>query len=121
MFSNPRTTFENTPVCAPKYSIVQGVGWFPKIFFDFTPNIFVSLKPMQDFGTLQQPLLGELVMSRKRERREEAQGQRTHFFWTNTFLPAAQEQRMHSARTNTFRTAAQGPRTHSARTKILES
>ena len=37
-FRNPRSTFGNIPLCAPKYSIVQGVGGVP----DWNPNIFVS-------------------------------------------------------------------------------
>ena len=40
-FQNPRTTFENTPLFPPKYSIVEGLG-----------------APMKFFGTLQQPFLG---------------------------------------------------------------
>ena len=32
-FRNPRTTFENTPLFTPKYSIVRGVGGVPKLFF----------------------------------------------------------------------------------------
>ena len=30
-FRNPRTTFENTPLCPPKYSIVRGVWGFPDL------------------------------------------------------------------------------------------
>ena len=30
---HPITTFENTPLCLPKYSKVQGVGEFPNLFF----------------------------------------------------------------------------------------
>ena len=56
---------------------------------------------MQEFEFLRQPLLGELAMSRKKERREKnaiivatyvyasSQGQRTHSARTNTFMPAA--------------------------------
>ena len=29
-FRNPRTTFENTPLCPPNYSIVRGVGGVPQ-------------------------------------------------------------------------------------------
>ena len=39
---NPRTTFENTPLCLPKYSIVRGVGGVPDDFFGWNPSIFVS-------------------------------------------------------------------------------
>ena len=31
-FQNPRTTFENNPLCPPKYSIVRGVGRVPDFF-----------------------------------------------------------------------------------------
>ena len=31
-FQNPRTTFKNTPLCPPKYSIVQGGGGVPNFF-----------------------------------------------------------------------------------------
>jgi hypothetical protein len=52
-FRNPRTTFEITPICAPKYSIEGGVP--EMIFIDWNPNI---LWVMQNFGTLRQPILG---------------------------------------------------------------
>ena len=42
---------------------------------------------MQDFGTLQQPLLGELAMSRKRERRRR---KKCHLLCQPMFLHAAQ-------------------------------
>jgi hypothetical protein len=31
-FWNHRTTFENTPICLPKYSIARGEGVFPDLF-----------------------------------------------------------------------------------------
>jgi hypothetical protein len=34
-FGNPRTTFEITPLCASKYSIVRGVGGFLNCFLDW--------------------------------------------------------------------------------------
>ena len=37
------TALENTPLCPPKYSIVQGVGGgSPILFFCWNPNIFVT-------------------------------------------------------------------------------
>ena len=41
-FRKPRTTFEITPLCAPKYSIVQGLGGSPIFCVDWNLNIFVS-------------------------------------------------------------------------------
>ena len=41
-FKNPRKTFENTPLCPPKYSIVRGVGGSQRFFLDWNPNIFLS-------------------------------------------------------------------------------
>ena len=52
-FRNPRTTFENNPLCPPKYSIVRGVGgspnfvrvWNPHIFLRGSSNYFVGWNP----------------------------------------------------------------------------
>ena len=62
---------------------------------------------MQNFKTLQQPLMGELAMSRKKEEREKNAIYSGH-------LRLCQQQRTHSARTNTFMPAAKG----SARTPL---
>ena len=41
-FRNPRTTFENTPLCPPKYSIVRGVGGSQILLRVWNPQIFVT-------------------------------------------------------------------------------
>ena len=41
-FWNPRTTFENTPLCPPKYSIVWGVGGVPDFFMNSSIFIFLG-------------------------------------------------------------------------------
>ena len=84
-------SFENNPLCAPKYSIVRGVGALPNFFFlDLNPIIFVS--PCKILEPYDNP--GELAMSREREERKNA------LIVPPMFLPAAQGQRTHSARTN---------------------
>jgi hypothetical protein len=82
-FWNPRTTFENTPLCASKYSIeLRVVG---------SPNNFVGILIfLQDFGTLQQPLLGESAMSRKK--REE----RKIPFIVATYVSACSQRAVHA-------------------------
>ena len=52
---------------------------------------------MQDFGTLQQPLLGELAMSRKKERKRERE--KMPFIVATYVSVCSQGQRTHSART----------------------
>ena len=77
---------------------------------------------MQNFKTLRQPLLGELAMSRKKER-----GEKKMPFIVATYVYASsQGQRTHSARTKmpfivaTYVYAiSQGQRKHSARTNIF--
>ena len=43
-FRNPRTTFENTPFCAPKYSIVRGIEGGPWISFLIGIVIFLWVR-----------------------------------------------------------------------------
>ena len=50
---------------------------------------------MQDFGTLRQPLLGELAMSRKKEEEEK----KMPFIMATYVSACSQGQRTHSART----------------------
>ena len=53
---------------------------------------------MQNFGTLRQPLLGELEMSRKREEREREREKMPFIVATYVYV-SSQGQRTHSART----------------------
>ena len=46
---NPRTTFENPPICPPKYSLVGQEGWVPKSVCKWNPNLLVSQEPKQNF------------------------------------------------------------------------
>ena len=57
---------------------------------------------MQKFDFLQQPLLGELAMSRKKERKKEREKEEKKIpFIVATYVSASsQGQRTHSARTN---------------------
>ena len=55
---------------------------------------------MQKFETLRQPLLGELAMSRKKERREREE-KKMPFIVATYVYASSQGQRTHSARTNT--------------------
>ena len=45
--------------CPPKIGFFRGLGGSPKIVFHWKPNIFVTQKPMQNFKTVGQTLLGE--------------------------------------------------------------
>ena len=53
---------------------------------------------MQKFEFLQQPLLGEIAMSRKRERRKKER-EKMPFIVATYVYASSQRQRMHSART----------------------
>ena len=48
-FRNPWTTFENTPLCAPKYSIVHGVGGVPDFFQGVETSYFCYFGPHAKF------------------------------------------------------------------------
>ena len=48
-FRNSRTTFENTPLCPPKYSIVRGVGGVPNFFQGVESSQFCYLGPHVKF------------------------------------------------------------------------
>ena len=54
---------------------------------------------MQNFKTLRQPLLGELAMSRKGERRKKER-EKMPFIVATYVYASSQGQRTHSARTN---------------------
>jgi hypothetical protein len=78
-FRNPRKTFEIPPNCAPKYS-AGGRGGPRNFLFDWNHNIFV--RPLQNFGTLRQPLLRE--KQTKIVAYLSCSAGRTHFARTNT-------------------------------------
>ena len=46
---NHRTTFENTPICPPKYSIVRWVGAVPDFFEGVESSYFCYLGPHAKF------------------------------------------------------------------------
>ena len=63
---------------------------------------------MQKFEFLRQPLLGELAMSRKKERREKREEKKMPFIVATYVYASSLGRRTHSARTNTFMPAAKG-------------
>ena len=78
--------------------------WGSKFYFFARIFIYIIQEPMQKFEFLQQPLLGELAMSRKRERRKR---ENKMPFIVATYVSAcSQGQRTHSARTNNSFTIA---------------
>ena len=51
----PRKTFEITPLCAPKYSIVPGVGGFPDFFWIGIPIFMLLRSPCKNFKPYDNP------------------------------------------------------------------
>jgi hypothetical protein len=77
----PLDNFSKYPPFPPKNRIVRGVGGVPDYYFlGWNPNFFVTIGAHAKCKTLRQPLLGELAMSRKKERKRRERGEKNALY-----------------------------------------
>ena len=77
-FRNPRTTFENTPLRPPKYSIVRGVGGVPDFFEGLESSYFCYLGAHAKFQNPMTTSSGRISNEPEERKKERERRKKIH-------------------------------------------